>query len=76
MQRLPVLARRDRVGDDAAAGLHLRGQVGELAPGGALFMGFAKGLISMGLEPVEMDTTVVPTPDLPPGAAAANSHWT
>lgn len=41
------------------------GQITELALGVSLFMGFAKALISMGLEPDQMDTTVVPTPDVP-----------
>lgn len=40
------------------------GQITELALGVSLFMGFAKALISMGLEPDQMDTTVVPTPDV------------
>jgi alkylhydroperoxidase family enzyme len=38
-------------------------ELAELTLGISLFMGFAKVLISMGLEPTEMDTTVVPTPD-------------
>ena len=38
-------------------------QVVELSLGVSLFMGFAKVLISLGCEPTEMDTTVVPTPD-------------
>jgi hypothetical protein len=35
----------------------------ELGIGLALFHGFSKMLIALGLEPEEMDTTVLPTPD-------------
>jgi hypothetical protein len=34
----------------------------ELALGVGLFMGMSKVLITLGLEPEEMDTTVLPTP--------------
>ena len=40
------------------------GQITELALGVSLFLGFAKVLISLGLEPDQMGTTVVPTPDV------------
>jgi alkylhydroperoxidase family enzyme len=36
----------------------------ELALGIALFHGFSKMLIVLGLEPVEMATTITPTPDV------------
>lgn len=38
------------------------GELVELALGLGLFHGFSKMLIALGLEPEEMDTTVVPTP--------------
>jgi alkylhydroperoxidase family enzyme len=37
----------------------------ELGIGLALFHGFSKMLIALGLEPEHMDTTVLPTPDVP-----------
>ena len=37
----------------------------ELGIGLALFHGFSKMLIALGLEPEHMDTTVLPTPDRP-----------
>ena len=37
----------------------------ELGLGLALFHGFSKMLIALGLEPDQMDTTVLPTPDRP-----------
>jgi AhpD family alkylhydroperoxidase len=40
----------------------------ELAAGVALFMGFSKIAVALG-PPPEMPTTVVPTPDWPPGQA-------
>ena len=38
-------------------------QIVELALGISLFHGFSKIMISLGLEPAEMETTVRPTPD-------------
>jgi alkylhydroperoxidase family enzyme len=40
------------------------GQMVELGLGVALFHGFSKMLIVLGLEPEEMVTTVMPTPDV------------
>ena len=40
-------------------------QVVELTTALALFHGFSKMLITLGLEPDQMDTIVVPTPDIP-----------
>jgi alkylhydroperoxidase family enzyme len=37
----------------------------ELGVGLALFHGFSKMLIALGLEPESMDTTLLPTPDIP-----------
>ncbi len=37
-------------------------EIAELALGVGLFMGMSKVLITLGLEPDEMDTTVLPTP--------------
>jgi hypothetical protein len=37
-------------------------EIAELALGVGLFMGMSKVLITLGLEPEEMDTTVLPTP--------------
>ncbi|MCC6382862.1 MAG: hypothetical protein IT304_10155 [Dehalococcoidia bacterium] len=37
-------------------------EIVELALGVGLFMGLSKVLITLGLEPEQMDTTVVPTP--------------
>jgi len=51
--------------DVAKASLHKHfsdAQIVELALGVGLFMGMSKVLICLGLEPQEMDTTVVPTP--------------
>lgn len=42
------------------------GEIVELAVGVALFMGFSKIAVALG-PPPEMPTTVVPTPDWPPG---------
>jgi alkylhydroperoxidase family enzyme len=39
-------------------------QVAELGIGLALFHGFSKVLIASGAEPDQMDTTVIPTPDV------------
>ena len=39
----------------------------EMAMGVGLFMGMSKVLITLGLEPDEMDTTVLPTPGAPSG---------
>lgn len=47
------------------------GEQTELALGLGLFHGFSKMLILLGLEPAEMDTTVLPTPPLPTDAAPA-----
>ena len=38
-------------------------QIVELALGISLFHGFSKIMISLGLEPAQMETTVRPTPD-------------
>ena len=40
-------------------------EIVELAIGVALFHGFSKLLITLGLEPEEMDTVVARTPDVP-----------
>jgi len=40
-------------------------EIAELATGVALFHGFSKLLITLGLEPEEMDTVVARTPDVP-----------
>lgn len=40
----------------------------ELGIGLALFHGFSKMLIALGLEPEQMDTTVLPTPGSQPAA--------
>ena len=51
--------------DDAKAALrrHLTpAQIAELGLGVSLFLALAKALITMGLEPEEMDRTVLPTP--------------
>ena len=40
-------------------------EITELVVGLALFHGFSKLLIATGCEPDEMDTTVLPTPDVP-----------
>ncbi len=37
-------------------------QIVELALGVGLFMSLSKVLITLGMEPAEMDTTIVPTP--------------
>ncbi|MGV0034096.1 MAG: carboxymuconolactone decarboxylase family protein [Candidatus Azotimanducaceae bacterium WSBS_2022_MAG_OTU7] len=37
-------------------------EIAELALGVGLFMGMSKVLITLGLEPEEMDTTLLPTP--------------
>jgi alkylhydroperoxidase family enzyme len=37
-------------------------EIAELALGVGLFMGMSKVLITLGLEPEQMDTTVLPTP--------------
>lgn len=37
-------------------------QIAELALGVSLFLGMSKVLICLGLEPAQMDTTVLPTP--------------
>ena len=37
-------------------------EIAELALGVGLFMGMSKVLITLGLEPDEMDTTIIPTP--------------
>ena len=37
-------------------------EIAELALGVGLFLGMSKVLITLGLEPEDMDTTVVPTP--------------
>jgi alkylhydroperoxidase family enzyme len=42
----------------------------ELGIGLALFNGLSKMLIALGLEPDQMDTTVVPTPGSTPAAAS------
>jgi alkylhydroperoxidase family enzyme len=39
-------------------------QIAELGIGLALFHGFSKVLIASGAEPEQMDTTVIPTPDI------------
>jgi alkylhydroperoxidase family enzyme len=39
-------------------------QIAELGIGLALFHGFSKVLIASGAEPDQMDTTVLPTPDI------------
>lgn len=39
-------------------------ELSELGVGLALFHGFSKLLIALGCEPEEMDTTVLPTPDV------------
>ena len=41
-------------------------EIVELGMGLALFHGFSKMLIALGLEPEEMDTTVLPTPGSQP----------
>lgn len=50
----------------------------ELLLGIALFHGFSKMLIALGLEPEQMDTTIVPTPTPPgrttPGNPTADPH--
>lgn len=46
---------------------YTEGQLVELALGVSLFHGFSKMLVVLGLEPEEMDTTVMPTPDVPAG---------
>jgi alkylhydroperoxidase family enzyme len=38
------------------------GEIAEIALGVALFHGMSKVLICLGLEPEEMDTTILPTP--------------
>jgi alkylhydroperoxidase family enzyme len=43
-------------------------QLVELAMGISLFHGFSKLMITLGLEPESMDTTVMPTPGQPVGA--------
>ena len=37
-------------------------EIVELALGVGLFLGMSKVLITLGLEPEEMDTTIIPTP--------------
>ena len=37
-------------------------EIVEIALGVSLFMGMSKVLITLGLEPLEMETTVLPTP--------------
>lgn len=43
-------------------------EIAELGIGLALFHGFSKMLISLGLEPEQMSTTVLPTPGSQPVA--------
>jgi hypothetical protein len=50
--------------DDGFAGSDLS-ERHQLATGMALFHGFSKLLITLGLEPEEMATTIVRTPDVP-----------
>ena len=46
-------------------------EIAELSVGVALFHGFSKMLIALGREPEEMDTTIVPTPQLPDSAISS-----
>tara|TARA_B100000945_G_scaffold16115_1_gene11963 strand:- start:2340 stop:2993 length:654 start_codon:yes stop_codon:yes gene_type:complete len=46
-------------------------EIAELSIGVALFHGFSKMLIALGREPEEMDTTIVPTPQLPDSAVSS-----
>jgi hypothetical protein len=43
-------------------------EIAELGIGLALFHGFSKMLIALGLEPEQMNTTVLPTPGSQPAA--------
>jgi alkylhydroperoxidase family enzyme len=40
-------------------------EIVELATGLAMFHGFSKMVVVLGLEPEQMDTVVLPTPDVP-----------
>ena len=44
------------------AGARSDGEIAEIALGVTLFHGMSKVLICLGLEPEEMDTTILPTP--------------
>lgn len=63
-----ILAAEGPADPELAAELHAEfddAELAELATGIALFHGFSKLLITLGLEPEEMATTVVRTPDVP-----------
>jgi AhpD family alkylhydroperoxidase len=49
-------------------------QIAEMALGATLFLALAKVLITLGLEPEEMDRMVLPTPAAPPLHAKAGSR--
>jgi hypothetical protein len=45
--------------------IYTKAEITEIALGLGLFHGFSKMLIALGREPVEMDTTIIPTPTAP-----------
>lgn len=57
---LPGQLRQSQI--DKLKANYSEGEIAELALGVGLFLGMSKVLITLGLEPEQMDTTLVPTP--------------